>query len=414
MPDTPAPSPRPRILFFAEAATLSHVTRPLLLARALAASEYEVSFACHPRFDSILGPVPGARYSLDSIPSEQFVRSVTRGTPMFGVGTLRRYVHEDLALIDRVRPDVVVGDMRQSLGISARAAGVPLLNLVDAYHSPYARVSFELAEHPFAGMVSDDFAQRMFSLFFPFSSAGHTVPLNLARLSLGQGVAGFRLHHEFVYGDYNLYCDIPELVPMDPLPDDHRFIGPVLWSPRTNPPAWWDRVPADRPLVYLGLGSSGPSELLGTVLEALAALPVYVLLATGPRGREARWPDNVFAAPYLPGDEACARARVVICNGGSTAGQQSLAAGRPFLGIASNIDQVMFTRLAERTGAARLLKAHNVTRDAVHAAVSALLDDPAPTAAAAGLADVINRWDAAENFRQLVGSLCGAPALRAA
>ncbi|HEY7769653.1 nucleotide disphospho-sugar-binding domain-containing protein [Longimicrobium sp.] len=405
---------RRRILFFAEAGTLSHVTRPLQLARALPPEEYEVHFACHPRFDDLISPVPGTRHHLDSISSERFMRAAKLGTPMFGVRTLRRYVREDLALIHEVRPELVVGDLRQSLSISCPLAGVPLVNLVDAYHSPYARISWELAEHPFVGLVSDGVAQRMFSLFFPFNASLHTVPLNVARLSFRQGVAGFRLHREFVYGDWNLYCDLPELVPMDPLPHNHRFIGPVHWSPTVEPPAWWNRVPDDRPVVYLGLGSSGPSDVLGTVLEALASMPVYVLLAGGAGTREAGWPGNVFAAPYLPGDEACARARVVICNGGSTAGQQSLAAGRPFLGVATNIDQVMFTRLAERTGAARLLKAHNVTRNAVRGAVSALLNDPAPAAAAARLADSLAGWDAAENFRQLVGSLCGTRAMQAA
>jgi UDP:flavonoid glycosyltransferase YjiC (YdhE family) len=405
MPHAPD-APRPRILFFAEAGTLSHVTRPLVLARALPPEEYDVSFACHPRFDPVVAPIPGTRYTLDSISCEQFLRAAQRGTPMFGVRTLRRYVRDDLELIDRVRPDLVVGDLRQSLSISCPIAGVPLLNLVDAYHSPYARVRFELAEHPFVKLVSDGFAQRVFSFFFPFTSAVHTLPLNAASLSLGQGMPGFRLHREFVYGDHNLYCDIPELVPTDDLPASHRFIGPVPWSPSVALPSWWNEVPGDRPVVYVGLGSSGPTGILGTVLEALAALPVYVLLATGPWPGAAEWPANVYAAPYLPGDEACARASLVVCNGGSTAGQQSLAAGRPFLGVATNIDQVMFTRLVERKGAARLLKAHNVDVPAVSRAVSALLHDPSYTAAAAGLGDALARWDAAESFRRLVGSLC--------
>jgi UDP:flavonoid glycosyltransferase YjiC (YdhE family) len=295
--------------------------------------------------------------------------------------------------------------MRQSLAISARRAGVPLLNVVDAHHSPYARVSYEPAGHPFAEVVSDAVAARAFSFFFPVTSSIHTLPLNLASLSCGGGLAGFRLHREFVYGDYNLYCDVPELVPMDALPDNHRFIGPLAWSPSIARPAWWDELPDDRPVVYVALGSSGPTGILRTVLEALAPMPVHVLLATGAEPPPAL-PANTHAAAYLPGDDACARASLVICSGGSTPGQQSLAAGRPFLGLAANIDQVMFTRLVERKGAARLLKAHRVEVCAVRSAVSALLDDPSFTVAAAGLREALARWDAPENFRRLVGSLC--------
>ena len=35
-----------------------------------------------------------------------------------------------------------------------------------------------------------------------------------------------------------------------------------LTTPAVEPPAWWDDLPGDRPLIYVNLGSSGRGELL--------------------------------------------------------------------------------------------------------------------------------------------------------
>ena len=57
---------------------------------------------------------------------------------------LRAYVDDDLALLEAVRPDVVIGDFRLSLSVSARVAGIPYVNVTNAYWSPYARPHFEV------------------------------------------------------------------------------------------------------------------------------------------------------------------------------------------------------------------------------------------------------------------------------
>ena len=45
---------------------------------------------------------------------------------------------DDLELIRRIEPDVVVGDFRLSLAVSAPMAGVPYIALANAYWSPFA------------------------------------------------------------------------------------------------------------------------------------------------------------------------------------------------------------------------------------------------------------------------------------
>jgi UDP:flavonoid glycosyltransferase YjiC (YdhE family) len=98
------------------------------------------------------------------------------------------------------------------------------------------------------------------------------------------------------------------MIPIFEAPPEHRYIGPVLWSPQVPLPAWWDTIPTDRPIIYMTLGSSGDMATLPTIVAALAALPVTVLVATAGRRTLEALPPNVFVADYLPGLAASARA----------------------------------------------------------------------------------------------------------
>src|SRR4051812_13644520 len=128
-----------RILFFAEGATMAHFVRPLALARSLDPSQYEVHFYSPSRFERHLRSLPFTTGVLNSMPSETFLDNIARGKPLFPVDVLRSYVREDGEIIRSIRPDLVVGDMRLSLPISAQLQKVASAMMINAYWSPYAK-----------------------------------------------------------------------------------------------------------------------------------------------------------------------------------------------------------------------------------------------------------------------------------
>lgn len=65
--------------------------------------------------------------------------ALARGAPVFTAKVLEGYVEQELALMDQLRPDVVVGDFRLSLRISASLRRIPYVNVTNAYWSLYAR-----------------------------------------------------------------------------------------------------------------------------------------------------------------------------------------------------------------------------------------------------------------------------------
>jgi UDP:flavonoid glycosyltransferase YjiC (YdhE family) len=393
---------RRRILFVGEAVTLAHVARPLALAQGLDPSRYEAILAMSPRSAAMAEGSGLAVRPIRSIPGEQFLAALDCGRPVYDAATLRDYVRDDLDLLGEVRPDVVVGDFRLSLAVSARVAKVPYATITNAYWSPYATGGFPMPEFPPSRALGVRLARPLFALARPLAFALHCRPLNRVRREFGLPGVGGDLRRAYTEADRTLYADVPELVPTVGLPEHHRYLGPVLWSPPVPRPDWWGDIPADRPLIYLTLGSSGRAERLPALLEALTDLPAFVVAASARPEVPARVPANARVAPFLPGREVAARARLVVCNGGSPTTHQALAAGVPVLGLPQNLDQHLNMQAIVQFGAGAMLRSEWATAAAVRAAVTRLLADPAPARRAGEVAALFARCNAA---RQLDAAL---------
>lgn len=399
-------SARKRILLVAEAVSLAHLARPMALGLALDPLRHDITLACDPRWQAFFTHLPWRIRPISSIGSERFLAALAKGRPIYDLPTLRDYAREDLAVIDEIRPDLVVGDFRLSLSVSARVAKVPYMTVTNAYWSPYARQRFTLPEHPLIPLLGLPVAQALFNLVRPLAFAYHALPLNRLRREYRLPLLGPDLRKVYTDADVTLYADVPELVPTWDLPSHHHYLGPVLWSPPGEKPDWWEKLPNDRPVVYVTLGSSGQGYLLPMVLSALDGLPLTVIAATAGRSSPIRT-GNAYVADYLPGMEAAARASLVICNGGSPTSQQAFAAGVPVLGIAGNLDQFLNMAAACSFGAARLLRSDQAAPDLIRRYAQTLLDTPAFSEAASRLSRVFQQYPAGERFAALVASALG-------
>lgn len=396
---------RRRILFVAEAVSLAHVARPAVLARMLEPEKYDVCFASDSRFDSLFGDLPFDRYRLYSVSSESFLLALAKGSPIYKTSTLRRYVRDDLELISSLSPDLIVGDFRLSLTVSARIANIPYLSITNAYWSPYARQRYPIPEHIMARVLGVNLAEQVFRVARPVIFAFHAIPLNRVRREWGQDLLGANLGRVYTDADHVLYADVPGFIDMRDLPENHHFIGPILWSPPQAYPDWWDRVATDRPIIYVTPGSTGDDRLLSTVLAALADMPVRVIAATAGRFAGTAWPGNAYLAKYLPGIESAERSSLVICNGGSPTTQQALAAGKPVIGICSNLDQYLNMQAVQQFGAGFLMRSGKVTASDIQSGVKQLLENPRYGLAAKRMAENYQMHDAGQRFNQLLDKI---------
>ena len=301
-----------------------------------------------------------------------FAERLAAGRPVFSPGRLRGYVADDLKLIEMVRPDVVVGDFRLSLAVSARLARVPYISLSNAYWSPdrplhAVRPTLD-AFHGWPPVLAD----MAFQALAPAALRWHAKPVHRLLVDAELPGIGHDLRKAFTEADVTLYADLPSLFP-DVRPTlSAGFIGPIAWEPPVAPPVWWGRVREGAPLAYLTLGSSGEAGLLAQVAGWLGELGFIVMAATAGKTELAGDDLQLLVADYLPGSLAARRAQIVVCNGGSPTVSQALAAGRPVLGLCSNLDQFLNMWAVERRGAGLSLRADRLDRPTFDGAITTL------------------------------------------
>lgn len=394
-----------RVLFVSEAVTLAHVARPLVLANYLHSEGYDVVFAVDPRADWALKGTQFPRRPLRSISTEQFFRAIDEKKHIYPIEVLRGYLKDDLELLDDVKPGLVVGDFRLSLAVSAPLRNIPFAAITNVHWGPLSLNSLEFPNPPgssvFGLAASDIFFN---ALIAPIVGRYLASPLNGLRKENGFPPVGNNLREVYTYADYRLYADVPNFCPTKMLPENQFYIGPILWSPPTPFPAWWNDVPSDLPILYVSMGSSGDTGMLPKLFAALGGMNVSVLLSTAGRASVSNAPKNFFVADYLSGEECSKRASLVVTNGGSMSGQQALSVGVPVLGIPANPDQCLFMKGVKDQGAGDYLRG-NVTAARVRQAVEKILRTPSYRESALRIASIFKPYDAKQTFLNVVDEL---------
>jgi UDP:flavonoid glycosyltransferase YjiC (YdhE family) len=226
--------------------------------------------------------------------------------------------------------------------------------------------------------------------------------MNKVMRHFGLPPLGYDLREIYTHADHVLYADIPDMFEMVNLPPNHHFIGPVIWSPKVAPPPWWNRLPADKPIVYVTPGSSGHPHLLNIVLRALADMPVTAIVATTGKPVPPNLPPNIYTADYLPGLEACKRASLVICNGGSPTTHQALSAGKPVLAFPSNLDQFLNMQGICRNGLGEQLRTNTLCKHSFKKFVVSLIQADQHVQSVQAIADKIIVFNGSKVYQSII------------
>jgi len=381
-----------KILFFGEPATLAHVARPAVLASGLDKDQFDVEFATGPDFENVARDLGLNIRHLDAIGTKAYLSAVATGKVVFPYDVLERYVREDLQHIRAVRPDVIVGDFRLSLAVSARLAQVPYVLISNAYWSPYSNTRIEIPAHPATKILGARTANALFRPISGLILGHHASPMNRLLRAHGMAPLGPDLRKVFTEADITLFADVPELAPTNAgAPEGrYRYIGPVVWSPHLSlPPFLEGRGRGDSKLVYVSLGSSGDMTVLSTICEALAALPNVESVVAGLGVRRFSQSDRIHFVPMAPGDLLARISTAVICNGGSPGSHQALLEGTPVLGIPTNLDQLLNMQGIVTNNVGMSIRSDCLTTKRFSQGILALLQDASYADAAQRLQSVL-------------------------
>ncbi len=390
---------RKRILFLAEGATMAHFVRPVALADSVASdSRYEIHLYAPARFAHYLAGKSYSTGELKTMPGEDFLANIARGRPMFPAHVLKDYVAADRELIRRLRPDLVVGDLRLSLPISSRLEQTPCAVIINAYWSPYAKRRSVIPELPLTRVIPPWLLGPLYRATEPVAFALHVVHMNRVRKAFGVPPLPLDLRRLYTDGDYVLYADVQEFLPTPGAPSNHHYVGICDWAPPIPKPDWWDRMVQDpKPKVFIALGSSGPLRVLPGLLQALARLPVSVILSTSGRTvpLSSAMEPKIYTASLLPFVETARHSALVVSHGGSSGLYLAIAGGTPVLAIPSNADQHLSTTVLVENGGGLGVRVEEASADQLFSALKRIISEPNFRKAA-------DRW--AHIFQQDAGS----------
>lgn len=340
-----------RILFAPETFNLGETSRAVEVARHLRRLGHEVRFVGYSRRYAdyvreagftieLLDPELSEAESNQLIAADQG-RSLRHP---FTAKMVRKRVESELALYERWVPDCVVIGTTLSTFVSARAASIPLV-----YVRPYAMSRGHLAamtEFPvthgrtWIGRRANQLAGILVRTVVPNI---RWKPASFRRIATEHRVALPSRTLEALDADLNLIASLFPYLEARPTSSGEIVVGPIYSRAEGELPAsLLALVDTGRPVVYVGLGSSGNRQLALDILHQIGELDVEIVTSVGDyldESDRARLPSNVQVYDFLPAHKLAGIIGASVIHGGEGTVQTACASGVPFAGIGLQTEQ---------------------------------------------------------------------------
>ncbi|MCC6489183.1 MAG: hypothetical protein IT364_16910 [Candidatus Hydrogenedentes bacterium] len=400
----PAESIRPlKIVFFPLGYVLAHISRCLEIGKELRARGHEVVFAgddsSHPRSRLHLAKEAGFRLERVREPFhpygwDRFVRHgwTASAVDLIRLGNwvpLQGIIEDQVELMRKEKPDLVVGDASISVSTAAYIARTPAACIMNAYAS-----HFLSPQSPFHLIIPwyDRFllAPKRKGAYEKFG----VKPLDA--LSLLRSIP-------------LISPDLPELYDPPSYFPHYHTVGPI-WAEHPGPlPDWIGELEDGTPNVYVTMGSTGLLDaFLRRTFPVLGKAPYRFIVTTGGQASEETVrsaPANFRITRYAPGTEILKRSQALIFHGGNGTMYQALLAGVPMISLPSHLEQDVITRIAVSKGFCIRMKARRVSPQRLLENLKEVAENPSyreaarrfsePIRAANGVAraaDVLEQW----------------------
>ena len=384
-----------RILFSPESFNMGETTRCIEIARAARERGHTVLFHVYsPKYIGLLEsaglPVHLREPIMSDAEAEQ-IMALDQGRGVrhpFTTDMVRRRVTAELATIRDFNADAVVIGSNLTMLLSARIAGVPIF-----YARPYAYSSTYFSKKPVGGELAAPGWLRAVARVFSYKPASFT------RVAREYGLRLPRRTVDMLSADVNLICSLFTQLRGDSLVEPDVGVGPIYYrAPGELPQIVHE--PRDRPLIYVGMGSSGSADILAQVLRQLSAAPVDVLVGGGVQLSDTRMlGNNIHFAGTVPGTIPAhllaGHIDASITHGGEGTVQTACLAGVPFAGIAMQAEQSWNIEECVRYGNALRFTKNDVRRGNMRDILDRLLSDEGMRAKARQLGEAMRTMDGA-------------------
>lgn len=380
-----------RILFSPESFNMGETTRCIEIARVARERGHTVLFHVYsPKYLGLLEsaglPVHLREPIMSDTEAEQ-IMALDQGRGVrhpFTTDMVRRRVAAELEAIRDFRADAVVIGSNLTMLLSARIAGVPIF-----YARPYAYSSTYFSKKPVGGELAAPGWLRAVARVFSYK------PASFARVAREHGLRLPRRTVDMLSADVNLICSLFTQLRGDSLVEPDVGVGPIYYRAPGELPQIV-REPRERPLIYVGMGSSGSADILVQVLQQLSVAPVDVLVGGGVQLSDTRLlGNNIYFAGTVPAHLLAGHIDASITHGGEGTVQTACLAGVPFAGIAMQAEQSWNIEECVRYGNALRFTKNDVRRGNVRDILGRLLSDEGMRARARQLGEAMRTMDGA-------------------
>lgn len=380
-----------RILFSPESFNMGETTRCIEIARVARERGHTVLFHVYsPKYLGLLEsaglPVHLREPIMSDAEAEQ-IMALDQGRGVrhpFTTDMVRRRVAAELAAIRDFNADAVVIGSNLTMLLSARIAGIPIF-----YARPYAYSSTYFSKKPVGGELAAPGWLRAVARVFSYK------PASFMRVAREHGLRLPRRTVDMLSADVNLICSLFTQLRGDSLVEPDVSVGPIYYRAPGELPQIV-REPRERPLTYVGMGSSGSADILAQVLQQLSAAPVDVLVGGGVQLSDTSMlGSNIHFAGTVPAHLLAGHIDASITHGGEGTVQTACLAGVPFAGIAMQAEQSWNIEECVRYGNALRFTKNNVRRGNVRDILDRLLSDEGMRARARQLGEAMRTMDGA-------------------
>lgn len=399
-----------KILFLLEAVTLSHVVRSVKLSSGLASHELVFASTDLPSFvKDDLQKLHECVLIPNGVKPGDFQKSIYLGKPIYTESVIENYIKNDLALIEKYSPDIVVSDFRVSAPVSCKLANVPLLTLANVIWSPYAIQKMQAPENQSLDLMGPTLGAWAMKLLSPLFFKKLYQPMNVVRKKHGLKPLN-NLYEMYTAGDYIGYLDPAGLVNTLELPENHKFLGPVTYSVKAAAPEWRQEFLAANHKAVVALGSSGNINNLSTIVDAFDDFPGKVVLATSGRQAPIVTDEKFIVANYIDLDQLLPYADLFVGNGGSSTNYQALMHGVPVIGIPFNLDQYFSMASIEKAGAGILMRSGKLSSHDLKKNIHNLTSSDTFKNSIKNFSNELKTYNSSQLFSEYIHSILGVQA----
>lgn len=371
---------------------LAHVGRSIVYARELMERKIDVVFGIGSEGAKMMKKEGLPHYSLPEFGRSAYDEKLKKSNPsVYTRKIVERFVAAELKLYEKVKPDVIVFDMRMTARISSQIAKIPVIsvNNVDACgYYDYSKIKFpantalvRYLPKKILSLIFQEYGQKVLDRIGP-----HLLQAILLRemikLSPGLIRLGYKLTtnpYQLFIGDLTLLADIPEYRSVKELPPNMKLVGPIFWDGIKKLPAWHTRIKNSKNVIYVTASGTGDREVFLRTLEYLKDTNFTVIATTGntlkPNEVNIQYP-GLFVTDYLPGSFALSKAKLAIFPGGNATAYQALSRGVPQICTPLFFDQEDNANQLERLRTGIIVNPYvNFNRETLLTAVGKIMVD---------------------------------------